>query len=78
MDIRSTYLDTELMLVIDSEEINAQMSSYMEKYEKQSVNILSDGTKENPYNVTEAEYTSKRKARKTLIQKLFSWARCFF
>lgn len=30
MDIRSTYLDTELMLVIDSEEINAQMSSYME------------------------------------------------
>ena len=78
MDIRSTYLDTELMLVIDSEEINAQMSSYMEKYEKQSVNILSDGTKENPYNVTEAEYTSKRKARKTLIQKLFAWARCFF
>ena len=78
IDMRSVYLDTELMLVIDSEEINAQMSSYMEKYEKQSVNILSDGTKENPYNVTEAEYTSKRKARKTLIQKLFSWARCFF
>lgn len=78
MDIRSTYLDTELMLVIDSPEINSTLSGYMSVYERQSINVLPDGTRRNPYNVTPTEYTSKRRFRKNLIQNLFSWARCFF
>lgn len=33
VDMRSVYLDTELMLVIDSREINSQLNEAMESYE---------------------------------------------
>lgn len=33
LDMRSAYLDTELMLVIDSEDINRKLSESMESYE---------------------------------------------
>lgn len=78
MDIRSTYLDTELMLVIDSEELNGILADYMETYEKQSILALPDGEYYNPYNVTPTEYTLSRKTKMLLIKYLMSWARCLF
>ncbi len=39
-DMRSAYLDTELMLVIDSTGLNAQLRSYMEQYEKEALRIV--------------------------------------
>lgn len=39
MDMRSAYLDTETMLVIDSEELNAEMREYMESYENVSARV---------------------------------------
>lgn len=41
-DLRSTYVDTELMLVIESREFTTDLSEYMEKFEEQSRKVLSD------------------------------------
>ena len=44
LDMRSTYLDTELMLVVDSRELNAHIREQMEYYKEESIEVLSDGT----------------------------------
>lgn len=44
LDMRSTYLDTELMLVIDSEELNAHIRQTLTEYREKSIEVLSDGT----------------------------------
>lgn len=48
MDMRSAYLDTELMLVIRSKEVNQQLEANMKKYEMDSRQVLADGTYYNP------------------------------
>ena len=44
MDMRSAYLDTELMLVIDSPEINAQLRGFIADYQASSRLVRPDGT----------------------------------
>jgi len=44
LDMRSTYLDTELMLVIDCEELNAHIREMCAAYEEKSIRVLPDGT----------------------------------
>ena len=78
MDMRSAYLDTELMLVIKSDELNAQLRSIMLEYEKSAVTALPDGSYDNPNNVVPQEITTKRKVRKNIIKTLFYWARFLF
>ena len=43
LDMRSTYLDTELMLVIDSEQLNAKIRGMEEDYMYKSVEVKPDG-----------------------------------
>ena len=43
LDMRSTYLDTELMLVIDSKELNQQIQSTENAYMEKSKEVLSNG-----------------------------------
>ena len=43
LDMRSTYLDTELMLVIDSKELNQQIQSTESTYIENSKEVLSNG-----------------------------------
>ena len=43
LDIRSTYLDTELMLVIDSKKLNQQIRSTEADYMEKSREILANG-----------------------------------
>lgn len=43
-DARSTYLDTELMLVIDSKELNRHIRELNETYMEKSIEVLPDGT----------------------------------
>ena len=43
MDMRSAYLDTELMLVVDSKGSNQSVEGAMEAYEADSVKILDEG-----------------------------------
>ena len=45
LDMRSTYLDTELMLVIDSEYLNSHIREMVEEYKKKSVETLCGGSK---------------------------------
>lgn len=78
MDMRSAYLDTELMLVIKSKELNAQLRGLMENYEGSARIALPDGEYDNPYNVVPQEITAKRKFRKDVIKTLFYWARFLF
>ena len=78
MDMRSAYLDTELMLVIKSDELNAQLRGIMSEYEKSAVTALPDGGYDNPDNVVPQEITTKRKVRKNIIKSLFYWARFLF
>ncbi len=42
MDMKSTYQDTELMLVINGEEFNSQLTTYLENYQKESSEGISD------------------------------------
>ena len=78
MDMRSAYLDTELMLVIKSDELNAQLRTIMSEYEKSAVTALPDGSYDNSNNVVPQEITTKRKVRKNIIKTLFYWARFLF
>ena len=43
LDMRSTYLDTELMLVIDSEKLNQQISETESDYMEKSKEVLANG-----------------------------------
>lgn len=63
MDMRSTYLDTELMLVIRSKEINKQLEEGMMEYERVSRQVLEDGTYRDPYHVEPIELTKKRQRK---------------
>ena len=64
MDMRSVYLDTELMLVIRSKEINAQ--------------VLADGQYANPYHVEPIALTPKRRRRVFVVRYLLGWLRFLF
>ncbi|MGN0298072.1 MAG: phosphatidylserine/phosphatidylglycerophosphate/cardiolipin synthase family protein [Lachnospiraceae bacterium] len=44
LDMRSTYLDTELMLVIDSEELNTHIREMCSTYMDRSIEVLDDKT----------------------------------
>ena len=78
MDMRSTYLDTELMLVIRSKEINKQLEEGMMEYERVSRQVLEDGTYRDPYHVEPIELTKKRQRNVLLVQHLLGWARYLF
>lgn len=78
MDIRSAYLDTELMLVIRSSEINKQLEEGMMTYEKMSRQVLEDGTYNNPYHVEPIALTKKKQIKILLVQHLLGWVRFLF
>ena len=78
MDMRSAYLDTELMLVIRSKDINKQLEEGMMEYEKVSRQILEGGTYNDPYHVEPIELTKKRQRKIFLVQHLLGWVRCLF
>lgn len=78
LDMRSVYLDTELMLVIQSKDVCRQLTENMEFYEHSARHALADGSYENPYNVVPVELTPKRAGRISLIRRLALWARYLF
>jgi phosphatidylserine/phosphatidylglycerophosphate/cardiolipin synthase-like enzyme len=67
MDMRSVYLDTELMLVIDSEAVNSQLKSYMQTYEQDAATIYPDGSVEVPDGVTRQELSEEKRRRVNLV-----------
>ena len=61
LDMRSTYLDTELMLVIDSKELNQQIQSTEGTYIEKSKEVLSNGqeTEGAQYETKELNWQKK-------------------
>ena len=60
LDIRSTYLDTKLMLVIDSQELNGQIQDTENIYIKKSKEVLSSG-QETEGSLYEKKILSRKK-----------------
>ena len=67
-DMRSTYLDTELMLVIDSKELGAEMDRYKAYYEEEALTVQSDGSYRLQDGQSVRELSGKRKRRVILIR----------
>lgn len=74
MDMRSAYLDTELMLVIDSKEVTGQLKGYMKEYEADSVKVLDEKHYEVPEGVERQKISGKREFRVKVLT-LFNWLR---
>jgi len=60
-DMRSTYLDTEMMLVIDSEPLNAHLREMATEYMAKSNRVLPDGTQEQGMLYQRKELTTGKK-----------------
>lgn len=74
MDLRSVYLSTETMVVIDSEEINKQLKEYFKTYEEDAVYIIDKDRIEIPKGVVRQEFTEKKKLLIRIISR-FNWLR---
>lgn len=73
-DMRSAYLDTEMMLVVDSEELNAQLAAEMEKYEEKTLTVI-DEEQSIPPEGEEAQEITAKKRRRIVLLSLVRWAR---
>lgn len=62
LDLRSTYLDTELMLAIESPELAAELTGYMEEFHKDCRLLLEDGSYQIPEHLTIASVPAWKKA----------------
>lgn len=58
--MRSTYLDTELMIVIDSEELNSHIKEISKDYKGKSLQVLSNGTEIEGENYKERKLSAKK------------------
>lgn len=74
MDMRSAYLDTELMLAVNSPGVTAQLKKCLETYEKDSVRAINEKEYGIPEGVVRQEITPKRKFRMYALT-LFNWLR---
>lgn len=74
MDMRSVYLDTELMLVVDSEALNRQLRENMEVYEAASVRVLDDENYEISEGVVRQEVRAGNRWKIRMLD-LLRWFR---
>lgn len=74
MDMRSTYLDTELMLVIDSVPLNRQLRQHMQQYEAASAIALDAEHYEIPAGVSQQKMKGNVRWMVGIL-KLFNWLR---
>ena len=71
MDMRSAYIDTELMLVINGKDINKQLKASMEEYEKKAVTVKNETEYSHiPEGMKMKELSDKKKN----IKAWFGWA----
>lgn len=74
-DMRSVYLDTETMLVIDSKALNAALRKEMEHYEAQALTVIDKDEWIVPEGMEKQEITVKKWFRILALGSLFYWAR---
>lgn len=68
LDIRSTYLDTEMMLVIDSQALNSYLREKTQEQMNQSKHVQPDGTVAYGNNYSEIEMSFGKKCFYTLLR----------
>lgn len=61
LDMRSIYLDTEMMLVIDSQKLNADIRQQIEKLKTNSRHVSPDGVEEDGENYRPAKQKMSKK-----------------
>ena len=74
-DMRSAYIDTEIMLVIDSRELNGQLRQEMAEYEKEALPVVDEETYDLPEGMEPQQISFKRRARIVVLRLLAGWAR---
>lgn len=61
LDMRSTYLDTEVMLVVHGKEFNQLLENCIRAMEDQSLPVLADGSYGTHFNVTAVSLSTEKK-----------------
>lgn len=74
-DMRSAYLDTELMLVIDSEQLNADMRAEMAEYEKKALTVVDENTVLVPDGMTAQQTSLLERLMNGVLSIFAGWAR---
>ena len=69
-DLRSVYMNTELMLVIRSEELTKELSSYMEAYQNDCRKVINEEEYETPSHIRIEEIPGKRRVAMTIVGRL--------
>lgn len=74
-DMRSAYIDTEMMLMIDSQEVNAELRRAMEPYEQGSLIVEDVHSYRLAEGVEPQKISLKHGVRVLLLRLLFGWTR---
>lgn len=74
-DMRSAYMDTELMLIIHSEELNADMRKEMTRYEKEALTVIDSDTTIAPDGKSPQSSSATKSALLKLLKITVGWAR---
>ncbi|MCD8054457.1 MAG: phospholipase D-like domain-containing protein [Lachnospiraceae bacterium] len=72
LDMRSTYLDTEMMLAIDCEELNEKLRAETDECREQSKQLAPDGTVQYGTEYQAVELTTKKKVFYAAF-RIFIW-----
>lgn len=79
LDMRSAYIDTELMLVIQSKDVCRQLRSSMEAYEKKAATVKNETEHSYvPEGMTMKPLSKKKKSIKTFLGPIMNWFRFLF
>lgn len=74
MDMRSVYLDTELMLVVHGKEVNAELRDIMQEYEEDAARVISTDKWDVPEGMIRKELSAGAKC-KLFVFRLINWLR---
>lgn len=74
-DMRSVYLDTEMMLIIDSPEVNADLRREMGQYEADALTVIDETSYELPEGTEPQKISLKKRVRIEVLRLLAGWAR---
>ncbi len=77
-DMRSAYIDTELMLVIDSRELNAELAAAMGEYEDVALTVAPDGTVTTPAGQPAEPASAVKRFAAKAVHYTIGWAKFLF
>lgn len=74
-DMRSAYLDTETMVMIDSEEVNADLRSKMAEYEKDALTVADENSYILPEGMEPGKMGWDKRIELAVLRLIGGWAR---